>query len=174
MSKVSISVREIKMLKRVVSERDRRERENNIVIKGWRSQGKDMREGVEEMIDFKGVVEAVWSSGGVVVARVGKEEKIEIMKRKNKLAGTRFFIENDFSFEERNRQAQIIKWVKEKKERGFRVKIGQGRVMIEESWYRWEDKDRIEAEINKLNRESGLKRRERREEGTEGFDESLE
>lgn len=60
----------------------------------------------------------MWNSGGVIIAKLGREEKIEVMKRKNKLAGTRIFIENDLSYEERKKQEEIHKWVKEKKERG--------------------------------------------------------
>lgn len=178
MSKISISEREIKAMKRVVSERDRRERENNVVIKGWRCPDKNLREGVEkffkEKIDFNGEVEAVWSSGGVVVARVGKEEKIEIMKRKNKLMGTRIFIENDLSYEDRKRQEEINRWVKEMKEKGYKVKTGQGRVMIEENWYRWEDKERIEAVISRLGREREGKDNDKREEGAWGNEKNLE
>lgn len=177
LSKVSISEREIKIMKRVVSERDRRDRENNVVIKGWRCQEKDLRAGVEkffkEKIDFNGEVEAVWSSGGVIVARVGREEKIEIMKRKSKLVGTRIFIENDLSYEERKRQEEIHKWVKEMREKGFKVKTGQGRVMIEENWYRWDEKERIEAEICRIGRERRTKEGDRSDEGAWGTDKDL-
>lgn len=119
-----LSEREIKLMKRVVNERDRRERENNLVIKGWRCQESDLMEGVKnffkEKIGFEGKVEAAWISGGVTVVKVGSQEKVEIMKRKSKLAGSRIFIENDLAFEDRKRQEDIHRWVREKKEKGYR------------------------------------------------------
>lgn len=125
-SRFSVSEREIKIMKRVVSERDRRDRENNIVIRGWRFQGEDLKEEVKkflaEKVDFHGEVETAWVSGGVTIAKLGRVEKIEVMKRKCKLVGTRIFIENDLSYDDRKKQEEINRWVKEKKRKGYENK----------------------------------------------------
>jgi len=46
------------------------------------------------------------------------------------LKGESIYIENDLSWEERNVQVRINKWVKEQKEKGLEMKIGLDRVRI--------------------------------------------
>lgn len=153
-SRFSITEREMRIMKRVAYEKDRSDRENNVVIRGWRSQGGDLKEEVKKFLegklDFKGEVEAAWNSGGVSIARLGREEKIEVMKRKSKLAGTRIFIENDLSYEDRKKQEEINMWAKEKREGGMKLKVGQGRFLYEGRWFKWEGKDRAEEVSRKL------------------------
>lgn len=63
-------------------------------------------------------------SGGVVVVRLDRVCKLEIMKRKANLIGSRIFIENDLSYDYRKRQETLNKQVKEKKEVGMKIKSG--------------------------------------------------
>ena len=62
------------------------------------------------------------------------------MKNKNKLVGTKLFIENDLSHEDRKKQEQIYKWVKAKREKENEVKVGIGSMVysINGVWKRWE------------------------------------
>lgn len=53
-----------------------------------------------------------------------EQEKVEVMKNKNRLVGGNIYIENDLNREERYRQREIWDWVKERKMRGEDVKIG--------------------------------------------------
>lgn len=161
-SRVSITERELKIMKRVAYEKDRSERENNVVLRGWRSKGGDLVEEVKrffaEKINFRGEVEAAWNSGGVTIARLGREEKIEVMKRKSKLAGTNIFIENDLSYDDRKKQEEIGLWIRERRELGWKLKIGQGRFMFEGKWFRWEGRDRADSVCKRfqtLNAENG-------------------
>lgn len=55
-------------------------------------------------------VEAAWKGGDVVVAKLGSvEEKRQVMINKSKLSGSRMFIENDLSYEDRKRQEEIAR-----------------------------------------------------------------
>lgn len=168
-----LSEREIKMMKRFVGERDRRERENNVVIRGAQFKTENLREQVEtfleDKLEVKGKVEATWFSGKVVVAKLSREMKVEVMKNKNKLAGSRVYIENDLTFEERKRQEEMYTWAKEKRDLGFTVKAGQGRIFFKGTWYRWEEKEKIEGEM-----ENSLKKLERPGKGGERGDERRE
>lgn len=58
----------------------------------------------------------------------------KIMSNKNKLKGERIFIENDLSWEERKIQEKMNRWAREKREKGFQVKIGLGRIRIGGIW----------------------------------------
>lgn len=110
-----------------------------------------MKEQVEffkEKLEFDGKVETAWISGKVVVAKLGREIKTEVMKKKSKLAGSRIFIENDLNYGERKRQEEIYARVKEKWENGLAIRSGQGKILFKGKWYKWEDKEELEKEID--------------------------
>lgn len=48
-------------------------------------------------------------------------------------------MENDWAWDERREREEIKKWAFEQKEKGKRVKVGTGRVMIEGEWKLWEE-----------------------------------
>jgi len=62
----------------------------------------------------------------IVIRLKNEEEKKEVMKNKYKLKEESIYIENDLSWEERNIQVRIYKWVREQKEKGLEVKVGVG------------------------------------------------
>jgi len=71
----------------------------------------------------------------LVIKLENVEMKREIMR--NKYKGDRIFIENDVSWEERRIQERIVRWARDQKEKGVKIKIG--RVRIENVWRK--DKD---------------------------------
>lgn len=150
-SRYSLSERDVRLMKKFVVERDRRERENNIVIRGMTFYQENVKERIvgflKEKLDIKGDIETAWISGKVKVARVNRELKTEIMRKKNRLAGSRIFIENDFNFEDRKRQEELYAWVKEKRELGLKMRAGQGKILFRGKWFRWDEKEKIEREI---------------------------
>lgn len=79
---------------------DRRERENNIVIRGVDLNQKNLKERVEaflkERLEVTRKVDAVRISGRVTVVKVSKKMKTEIMKKKSRLVESRIYIENEF------------------------------------------------------------------------------
>lgn len=173
------SDREVVRLKRWVTEKDREERRKNIVIEGIKMPKElegDKKSGekwIEELIKIKLGVDMKTKgyrvSGTVVVVKLENEDnKKEIMSNKNKLKGERIFIENDLNWEERKIQEKMNRWVREKREKGFQVKIGLGRIRIGGIWRAWSD---IEREEEK-DRRKGKKRRKEKfwisQKGNEG------
>lgn len=155
------SEREVARVKRFVNVQDRKERKDNIVIRGMRPDKEDLKVWVSEFVGFrlglKVNVESAWKSGPVVVAKVSSEDKEEIMKRKSRLVGTAVYIENDLSLEDRRKQEEINKWVKKKKGEGWMVKQGQGKVCFKGTWIRWENREEIELEMKKEKERKGEK-----------------
>lgn len=147
---------EIGRIRKMIREKNRKGRERNIVIKGARVEKENLREWVVEMLaDRLGVrveVEVAWRGGSMIVAKLGSvEEKRQIMGSKSKLAGSKIFIENDLSYEDRKRQEEMAKWVRSRREEGWSIKLGIGKIFAEGKWIRWEDKERLkEIEERKI------------------------
>lgn len=144
-SQSSWSDAEVVRMKKFMRENERKERERNIVIKGELNVGEDLSVWVKELLkDRLGVevnIEAAWKGGRVIVARLGNvEEKRKVMMCKNKLAGSRIFIENDLCYEDRKTQEEIARWARCRREEGMQVKIGIGKILIDRRWIRWDDK----------------------------------
>jgi len=147
----NISVREVERLvrKNLTSGKEKEERKDNIIIKGWVNVKRIEKERVEEFLkDRLGLeikVKGCKVNGKVVVVNLNSsEDKKEIMKGKSKLKGGNIFIDNDLTWEERKTQERINKWVKEQREKGKEVRSGLARVKIEGKWRRWEE---IEEEL---------------------------
>ena len=165
-SRMSLTEREVWRMKRLVNEQDKKERENNVVIKGLRADVGKENEAVDELfidkLDVKINIESVRTSGRILIVRLEKNEKAEIMKRKSRLAGTRIYIENDLSFEDRKRQVEMYRWIKEKRELGWNIRAGQGRVLFNGIWRRWEENEieKMEMEFEKKKKEENIDKNE--------------
>lgn len=148
----AFSEREIAKIKKLTLDQDRKERSCNIVIRGARVSATDMKELKKWVYDFlkdRLEVEAEVSyakmNGNVVVARLGSPEvKGMVMKNKMKLKGCDIFIENDLCYEDRKTQQQIASWVRDKKQAGLDIRMGQGAVKINGVWKKWQDIEREE------------------------------
>ncbi|XP_070517914.1 uncharacterized protein PF3D7_1120000-like [Cardiocondyla obscurior] len=127
-----------RIVKRSISvEREKEKRKNNIIIKGWREEGRIELEKVKgflkEKLAIKVRIKAVRRNGKVVVVNLwSSQEKREVMIRKSKLKGGSIFIDNDLSWEDRKRQEKLNRWVKEEREKGKDIKRGFGKVQVEE------------------------------------------
>lgn len=82
----------------------------------------------------------------IVVKLATEQEKVEVMKNKNRLVGGIIYIENDLTREERYKQKEIWDWVKERKLRGEDIKIGLKRVLcrVKGIWRSWEEIEKEE------------------------------
>lgn len=164
--------REIDRIKRLVREKEKEERKNNIVIKGIKKEGWITKEWVEkfikEKIDVEVKVNKCRKSNNVLIITLEEEiKKREVMRAKNRLKGEKIFIENDLTWEERKVQEKIYRWVKEERSNGREIKVGFARVNIEGRWIKWGDIER------KLERKGGEVLREKRN-GVEGEKEEKE
>jgi len=142
-------------IKKWVSEKERLDRKENIVLKGIKmpediEKEKDKWiEWVKELINRKLEIDCrineVRKSGPVIIVKLESEEgKKEIMKRKGKLKGDSLFIENDLSFEERKVQEKLSRWAKEKRSKGIEIKISRGTARYSGKWVTWEEIEREE------------------------------
>ena len=80
----------------------------------------------------------------IIGARVqNHEQKIKIMKNKNKLKDTQTYIDDDLTKEELEIQKQIRVIARKKKQKGFQVRIGYKKICIDGKWRRWEELTKI-------------------------------
>jgi len=68
--------------------------------------------------------------GGVILVKIGDEfEKEEMMKNKEKLKGTKIWIQEDRSWEERKAQRNIREIARRKREKGRKVWISEKKLI---------------------------------------------
>lgn len=168
-----LSDREIGRIKRFMVEKEKEERRNNIVIKGWEIGERITNERAEEFIKKELGVEVKVKrcrlSGRVIVVSLeGEERKREIMSNKKRLKGKSIYIENDLTWEERKVQEKMSRWAKEEREKGKVVKIGFARVMVNGKWRRWEEIEEEKVRWEERERDKEIREREAREERREG------
>lgn len=153
------SEKEVQKLKRMIENKERRERKNNIVIRGLWNEKKDVR---SVGIDF---IEKEFEAGDKVkhIRTVGKESreviivemedwqsKERIMKEKSKLRGRNIFIEHDLTREEREVQRKLREVARREREEGKMVKVGYRKLIVEGKVYKvWnEEKEEIREKEN--------------------------
>lgn len=161
----SLSDAEVIKMKKMMRENERKDRERNIVVKGESVAKENLNGWMKELFnDRLGVevkIESVWKSGSVLVVKLGSvDDKRKIMMNKGKLVGSRIYIENDLSYEDRKRQEEIARWVKKRKEEGKLVKIGLGKIYVDRRWIRWEDKEAIRQYEKKEGKEGEKEKEE--------------
>ncbi|XP_024876780.1 uncharacterized protein PF11_0207-like [Temnothorax curvispinosus] len=159
---------EVRRLKRIMDEREKKERRNNITIRGLRKGKSSLKEEAKEFLgkEFGIIKENV--KGVQVVGREGKEiiivemedgeGKETIMKRKSKLFGGNIFIDHDLTKEEREVQRLLRERARKERVEGKKVKVGYRKMYIENEMYVWNEEA---EEIRK--RENFQKSAERKE-----------
>ena len=142
---VCLSEREVVQMKKMLNIKDKNERRENIVIKGLEvmeneSLTEQIHNFLEKYLNIQVDIVSTWRRGKVIIAKIYNFEQRElIMKNKNKLKGTKVFIENDLSFDDRKRQEEIVKWAKVQREKGVDIKVGLGKVFSNGTWLKWEE-----------------------------------
>ncbi|KAG5319550.1 MOS1T transposase, partial [Pseudoatta argentina] len=132
---------ELKELKEKVQEmekknidQERRERRLNIVIKGVEIKGGNVREAVTGVFEKMGVNENEINVKDAYMIRVKEKEsmivvklssmydKRKVMENKNKLRGSRVYVDDDMMKSERDRQSAIRGWAKNERAKGLKKK----------------------------------------------------
>ena len=128
--------------------RERKEKRNNIVIKGWEVAQRDsLEKAVEEMIKRElhadvTVIEAFWTRRGtnMVTAKLkDKDQKRIVMIKKNNLKGKNIIIDNDLTWKERQIQREIRLIAETEKTGGAKVKIGYRKLRVNETNFAWKE-----------------------------------
>ncbi|XP_024882915.1 uncharacterized protein PF11_0207-like [Temnothorax curvispinosus] len=138
----------VRRLKRIMDKREKKERRNNITIRGLRKGKSSLKEEAKEFLEKKfGIKKNV--KGVQVVSRKVKEViivemedwegKETIMKRKRKLFGGNIFINHDLTKEERDVQRLLRERSRKERVKGKKVKVGYRKMYIENEMYVWNE-----------------------------------
>ena len=149
-SKVNILERSIGRKGGIEISEDREERRRNIAIKGLRLEGKELKDGVEEIfkrIETKVEVEAVRKIGkegrrgeGIALVKLkNMEHKREVMRKKRSLYGRSERIEHDLTWGERKMQYRLREIAGEEREKGNKSWVKNGKIQIEGIWWEWDE-----------------------------------
>lgn len=68
-------------------------------------------------------------------------QKSGVMQNKNRLKGSRIYLEHDYTTEERNIQNETKKIAKTEKDKGKKVKMGYRKLFVDGKSYVWSNAD---------------------------------
>lgn len=139
---------EVERMRRLIEIQDRRERKNNVVIRGLMVSKERVKEQVErffrETLSVRGDI--IWTKIAglqgreVIIAGLKNwEDKQEVMKNKCKLRGSKIFINHDYTKAERDIQSKIVEAAREERKKGRAVKVGYKKIMVDGKWIDWTD-----------------------------------
>lgn len=124
---------------------DKSRRRNNIILRGAKIKGENIKNEIEGFIKEKMNVtiqirEAYEINKGVVVAKMEDwTEKREVMLNKSRLRGTNTYIDNDMTKQEMSIQKQLRDIAKHEREKGSIVKVGYQKIIINDKCLKWEE-----------------------------------
>ena len=127
--------------------KEREERRKNVIIRGLEVKEGKRREAVEEVlkvIGARGNIEEIKRVAGdrekdremVLVRMRNEEQREEIMKRKRELKGRKERILEDWTWKERKMRWKLEEIARGEERRGKRVRIGYGRLWIDEQCWK--------------------------------------
>lgn len=127
-----------------------KEKKKNIVIRGAVMVDKEnleikvkelLQEKIKVTVDLEHVrlVETKKKEQLIVGQLKNMQQKIQVMKAKRNLAGSKIFIDDDLTWEERNVQMTIRKIRDEERKNGKRVKIGYRKMILEGEEWIWSE-----------------------------------
>lgn len=78
---------------------------------------------------------------GILIKCTNWEEKNRIMKNRQALREKKVYIDNDLTFTEREVQKKIRERMEEEKAKGNTTKMGYMKIMINDTWLKWDERD---------------------------------
>lgn len=150
----------IEILENRQESEEREKKKNNIVVKGLsiENENENVKEKVEEFIKKEMKIETkltkamkinIGTKSEMILAQVESwEMKRKIMEGKSKLKGTKIYVDNDLTKNEREIQREIRNIVRETARAGDKVRIGYQKLAINEKEYKWSKKERGLVQIN--------------------------
>lgn len=142
--------KEVRKIKKKIVEQEKKERKNNIIIKGLRTGKENVREKVEtflkEELEVTGGIKktelrGTQNSNVALVELENWEKKQEVMSKKSRLDTKRIYIEYDLTYEERKVQVAIREKARKLQEEGKVVKVGYRKLNIQGKWFHWNDEE---------------------------------
>lgn len=141
--------REMDVIKRKLERQERKERKNNIVIRGLKYKKAEAKEEIEKFIEDKfkisnGVktVEAIGrdqESKVTIVQLVDWETKQKIMTGKSRNRLEEVYIDHDLTGEERDVQRRLREIARTQRAQGKEVRVRYRKIGIEGKWYDWNE-----------------------------------
>uniref|UniRef100_A0A1Y1M2P7 L1 transposable element RRM domain-containing protein n=1 Tax=Photinus pyralis TaxID=7054 RepID=A0A1Y1M2P7_PHOPY len=138
----------IAKLEHIVEHREKRDRKNNIIIKGLKTNAGRAKEETETFLSTKldatphiRQVRKIPTKDDFPILCVeleNWEDKLEIMKKKKVLGQAKIYIENDLTKEEGRIQSEIRNRAREERQKGNRVRTSYQRMTINGKNWRWD------------------------------------
>lgn len=149
---------EVEAMRRLIEKQERRDRKNNVVVRGLRVNKEGTKEQIErffrEEMDAKS--EVVWAkevgSQGkeVIIAGLRNwEEKQEVMRNKYKLRGSKVFVNHDLTRAEREIQSRILEAAREERRKGREVKVGYQKIRVDGKWIEWVERTKERSNVQR-------------------------
>ncbi|XP_026827641.1 vicilin-like seed storage protein At2g18540 [Ooceraea biroi] len=168
---MEMMIARMKQLERKDDERERRERRNNIIMKGEGiptegSPKEIIKQTLRQELQIEADIEdAYWikreQGRRMLVAKLGSwQQKKEILIKKSKMKGKKLYIDNDLTKKERDVQKEITGIARTKREQGEEVKIGYKKLIANGKTFIWEEEEGMK-EINFRNKDRHRPRREK-------------
>ena len=140
----------IRGMERKMEMKEREERRKNVIIKDLRVEAGRRREAVEELLEGIGakveiqevrrIKENIGRGTEMVCVKLGKEEqKKVVIEKKSGLRGRKERIMEDWTWRERKMRWRLEEIARMEEEKGNRVRIGYGRIRINDRWWRWDE-----------------------------------
>lgn len=140
---------EMRKVRRELEEREKRERRNNIIIKGLKLKKKEAKETIEQFfrneLGSKANIMAVKTKGmgeevsTAIVEMKDWEAKQEVMKKKWRLGKQKIYIDHDLTEEERYVQRKLRERAREERNENKEAKVGYRKIRIQGKWYGWDE-----------------------------------
>lgn len=133
--------------------RERKERRNNIIIKGVKLDEQNLKESALEFLKDKMNVDIqaqrVFKLGGydnngmVLLELESREDKMQVMKAKFHLKGSNIFVDDDLTPKEQEIQRNIRDIAKREEQKGQKVRVGYKKLEINGQWLKWNERKNV-------------------------------
>ncbi|KAJ3652375.1 hypothetical protein Zmor_018348 [Zophobas morio] len=140
-------------LERKVERIEKKERKNNIVIKGLETYGTNIKEKAEEFLKNQVGVEVgpesvyqvqTQKANPFIIAKVNNwQEKMLIIKNKKNLKGRKEFIEDDMTSMERETQWKLRQIARENRAMRKTAKVMYQKIIIDGEDWKWNPEDEV-------------------------------
>lgn len=148
----------LKVLEVKVDHLEREKRKNNVVVTGIQMEEeteephKQIQEWMNKELEINCIVKETKkiAQNKVLVTMEHFEEKIKVLKNKNKLKGKTVYIDSDLTQRERNTQWKLRMEARKIRGTGKNVKLGHLALMVNGKWMIWnEEENKLEERKSK-------------------------